>query len=227
MVAYSSILPPNSLGELIRPIADISASEFETLNSAVTGSRSFSLKKDEIERLRNQLPQAAAKNLTFLLTALSFIFSHISRLTEAGMPYGEAINDTVDELNGDANWGEKKAQVIERFTILFRPEIHQRLRKIQRLQTGFLPNALGFGSFVDVRPDFGDTPEVTRVQGYLPIVQFRITTDSSVPDEKTFVFQLDESMLSDLKKTIERAESKILVLKEKSTIGTQILKGEA
>ena len=56
MAAYSSIIPPNSLGELVRPIVEMSDAEFVALNTAVSGPRSFSLKKEDVERLRNQLP---------------------------------------------------------------------------------------------------------------------------------------------------------------------------
>jgi hypothetical protein len=224
MAAYSSILPPNSLGELLRSIVDMSPAEFEVLNTAVTGSRSFSLRKDEIEKLRNQLPPAAANNLTFLLTALSFLYSHIARQLEAGMTYTDAIDATVAELDQQAKWDAKRKDAIERFSILFRPQTHQRLRKIQRLQSGFLPNALGFASFVDLRPDFGDKTDALQLQGYLPIVQFRITTDSAVADEKTFVFQLNEEALTDLRKAVERAEAKLSTLKDNSPIAAQILK---
>lgn len=224
MAAYSSILPPNSLGELLRSAIDMSVPEFEVLNSAVTGSRSFSLRKDEIERLRKQLPPAAANNLTFLLTALSFLYSHVARQLEAGMTYTDAISATVDELDKQANWGAKRKDAIERFSILFRPQTHQRLRKIQRLQSGFLPNALGFASFVDLRPDFGDKPDALQLQGYVPLVQFRITTDSTIAEDKTLVFQLNEESLSDLRKAVERAEEKLSTLKDKSPIAGQILK---
>jgi hypothetical protein len=231
MVAYSSILPPNSLGELVRPIVEMSATEFGILNAAASGPRSFSLKKDEIEKLRSQLPPSAAKNLTFLLTSLSFLYSHIARQVDAGMPYAVAINATVDEIQEDTGWGEKTNEkrkvALDRFSVLFRPETHQHLRKIQRLQTGFLPNALGFASFVDLRPDFGDSPEIIQLQGYIPLVQFRITTDSSVSNEKTFVFQLNEETLADLKRAVERVEEKLSTLKERSPLAPQIIKGQS
>jgi hypothetical protein len=231
MAAYSSILPPNSLGELIRPIVELSDSEFSALTSAVSGPRSFSLKKQEIERLRNLLPPPAAKNLTFLLTALSFLYAHISRQTDAGMSYDDSISATVQEIEADSGWGETNAKIgkiaIERFAILFRPQTHQHLQKIQRLQTGFLPNALGFASFVDLRPDFGDNPDTVQLQGYIPLVQFRVTTDSSVAEQKTFVFQLNEESLADLKKAITRAEDKLKTLKERSPLALQNAKGQS
>ncbi len=143
------------------------------------------------------------------------------------MTLPDAISATVDELDAEAKWSEKRKDAIERFTILFRPQTHQRLRKIQRLQSGFLPNALGFASFVDLRPDFGDKLDSLQLQGYVPLVQFRITTDSTVADEKTFVFQLNEEALADLRKAAERAEAKLSALKEKSLVAAQIIKAQS
>jgi hypothetical protein len=231
MVAYSSILPPHSLGELIRPIVEMSEAEFSDLNAAVSGPRSFSIKKEEIDTLRNKLPPAAAKNLTFLITSLSFLYSHLVRQTEAGMTYADAVSATVDEIQKDSSWGkigEKDREIaIERFSVLFRPQSHQHLRKIQRLQSGFLPNALGFASFVDLRPDFGDSTETIQLQGYVPLVQFRVTTDSNVADEKTFVFQLNEESLSDLKKAVERAQQKLSNLQDKFPFAAQIIREQS
>ena len=112
MAAYSSIIPPNSLGELVRPIVEMSDAEFVALNTAVSGPRSFSLKKEDVERLRNQLPASAAKNLTFLLTGLSFLYSHLARQIEGGMPYADAVQATVDELEDEAHWGDKNSRAI-------------------------------------------------------------------------------------------------------------------
>jgi hypothetical protein len=77
------------------------------------------------------------------------------------------------------------------------------------LQSGFIPNAIGFSSFVDLRPDFGDGEEISGINGYLPIIQLRITTDSANPQEKQVVLQVNEEALKELHKALKRAESKI------------------
>jgi bifunctional N-acetylglucosamine-1-phosphate-uridyltransferase/glucosamine-1-phosphate-acetyltransferase GlmU-like protein len=82
------------------------------------------------------------------------LYSHINQLVESGMPYQEAITATTDELDEAAEWGAKKKQVRERLAALLEnKDAHQRFRKIQRLQSGFIPNAVGFSTFVDLRPD--------------------------------------------------------------------------
>jgi hypothetical protein len=222
-VAYSAILPPASLGEALRPLRDLSAAEFEALMAAIAGPRSFSLSKDELDRLRAQIP-GQAPNLTFTLGALSFLYSHIIRVVESGIPYAEAISRTTDALDREAEWGEKKNEVRDKLTLILQnKETHQRFRKVQRLQSGFIPNALGFSTFVDLRPDFGEGEEVT-LRGYLPIVQFRVTTDASNPDEKRLVFQMTEDALTELKKAIVRAELKLAELKKQPAIALQLVK---
>jgi len=223
MAAYSAIIPPASLGEALRPLRDLSSTEFSALVVAISGPRSFSLSKDELETLRNQLP-AQGPNLTFILGALSFLYSHIARIVEAGIPYGDAISASVDALDKDADWGEKKDEVRDRLaSILQNKESHQRFRKIQKLQSGFVPNAVGFSTFVDLRPDFGEGEEVA-LKGYIPVIQFRVMTDASNPDGKRLVFQMSEDALTELKKVVDRAEAKLAALREEPTIALQLIK---
>jgi hypothetical protein len=224
MVAYSSILPPNSLGELLRPLGSLSDVEFAAILRAVSGPRSFSLKKDELENLRNRLPPEAAKNITFLISALSFVYAHVVRLTESQMAYRDAISGIVDELAGDARWQDKdKVRVTDRFAALLDPKVHAGLQKVQRLQSGFLPNAVGFSTLVDLRPDFGTGAEL-QLTGYVPVIQFRIRTDAESPAEQRIIFQVNESSLAELKKAVERAEMKLSMLRQQSAVASEIVK---
>jgi hypothetical protein len=223
MAPYTTIIPPASLGEALQPLSELSDSEFNEFISAVSGPRSYSLPKEDLDVLRKRIPSEAA-NLTYILGALSFLYAHVSRSVDAGIPFDEAIRATTDALEKQAEWGSKKDAVRERLARLLRQtEAHQRFRKIQRLQSGFIPNALGFSSFVDLRPDFGDGDELT-LRGYVPIVQFRISTDSASLDAKRFVFQMNEEALSDLKKAIKRAEDKLSILKDRPELLTQLIK---
>jgi hypothetical protein len=223
MPAYSAVLPPSSLGEALRPLRDFSDTEFRSLMAAVSGLRSFSLSKDQVTSLRKELPRHAA-NLPFLLGALSYLYSYISQLVESGVAYYEAISVAIDELDEAAEWGPNKKQVREKLAaILENKEVHQRFRKIQRLQSGFIPNAVGFSTFVDLRPDFGEGEDVA-VKGYLTIIQFRVSTDSSSPEGRRLVFQMSEDALEELKKAIARAEAKLAALKKEPTIALQLIK---
>src|SRR5438105_2304506 len=107
MAPYSAILPPKSLGDALRPLLQLSDADFGAVVQAVSGARSFSITKEELESLRGKIPLHAA-NITFLVASLNFIYSHLSRLVDAGMPYAEAIGATVDELDAEEKWGSEK-----------------------------------------------------------------------------------------------------------------------
>jgi hypothetical protein len=223
MATYSPIIAPTSVWQAVRPLGDLSTAEFNALVSAVSGPRSFSLSKEELEALRNQI-SVRSVNPTFLLAALGFLSSHVARLVESGVPYADAITAMTDELEAEAKWGEKKDEVRKRFgAILQTNEVNQRFRKVQRLQLGFMPNAVGFSTFVDLRPDFGDG-EGMDIKGYVPVIQFRVTTDSSNPEEKRLIFQMNEESLVELRKTVDRTEAKLKALKEQPAIALQLIK---
>jgi hypothetical protein len=191
--------------------------------TAVSGPRSFSLSKEELDELRKRIPSQAA-HLTFLLAALSFLYLRVVRAVELGVPFLEAICAATNELDKEVHWDSKKDEVQRRLELLLKnTDIHQRFREIKRLQSGFLPNAVGVSTFVDLRPDFGPGDKLSII-GYLPIVQVRISTDSGDPSEKSLVFQMNEDALVEFRKAIERAEAKLATLKQQSTIALQLIK---
>jgi hypothetical protein len=222
MAVFSAIMPPATLGEAIRTLRDLSVFEFESLVAAVSGPRSFSLSKEQLEALRSQIP-AHAPRLNYLLAALTFLYNQVTHAVESGMPYADAISAATDELEKEAEWGPKKGEVRSRLELLLQSkESHTHFRKIQRLQSGFLPNAVGFSTFVDLRPDFGEGENVV-LKGYLPVIQFRVTTDSSSPDLKRLVFQMSEDALIELRRAVDRAEEKLAALR-KTPIALQLIK---
>ena len=78
-------------------------------------------------------------------------------------------------------------------------------------------------SFVDLRPDFGDGDELS-LKGYIPVIQFRINTDSTSTEAKRLVYQMNEESLTELKKAVERAEAKLAALKQQSALALQLIK---
>jgi hypothetical protein len=223
MAVYSPVIPPSSLGDALRPLGDLSAAEFDAVATAVSGPRSFFLRREDFEKLRNQI-STHALNVAVFLSALNFLYSHVTRLLESSVPYNDIIEAMTDELDKEAQWGTKKDEVKTRLaTVLKKREVHQRFRKIQRLQSGFIPNAVRFSSFVDLRPDFGDEDQM-KIMGYLPVIQFRVSTDASNPEAKRIVFQMSEETIADLRKAIDRAEKKLQALKEQPAVALQLIK---
>jgi hypothetical protein len=209
MPAYTPINPPQTLGDAIRPIAEIPDEGVNALASALSTPQSFSLTEDQLNVLSEKIPGV---NLTFLVGALSYLYSHVERMTKKGASFQDTIKALVDELSEDAKWSDKN-EVIARLSSLLKPNpIHASHRKLQRLRSGFIPNATDFASFVDVRPDF-EGAETLSINHYLLMIQFRVATDAPSGENRRLVFQMTESKLADLKKAVERAEAKIRAIR--------------
>ncbi|MGN6311716.1 MAG: hypothetical protein ACTHNN_19420 [Xanthobacteraceae bacterium] len=225
MSAYPSIKPPESLAEALTPIASLSEEEFARLADAVSGARSFSLSKEQIEDLKKHITGIAVV-LPFTLGFLAYLYSQVSAVVEDGQESQDhVVAQLVEDLSRDADWDEGiKETMLSRLAILLsKKETHQRFKKIQRLQNGFIPNAVGFSSFVDLRPDFNEgSPE--DIQGLLSIIQFRVSTDSDNPILKRLVFQMDEESLAELKKTVDRAYEKLVVLNADPAFSSRLIK---
>jgi hypothetical protein len=224
-MAFSpAITPPTTIGEGLAPLSKMSESEFSILSTAVSGTRSFSLSKEQIEEIQKKLPSALG-NLTFILGILAFLYVQVDHVVELGATYSDVIDKLVDDITEQAGWGESKKVARDRlFELLLKKDVHQRFKKIQRLQTGFIPNAIGFASFVDLRPDFTeDSPPVLK--GFLKVIQVRIKTDAKSPQDQQFVFQLSEDALKELKKCIDRAQAKMDVLQADAALSASIIKG--
>jgi hypothetical protein len=181
-------------------------SEFRALVEAVSGPRSFSLSKEAIVDLRKRVP-SVAPSLTYLLGVLAFLYSQVDRVVVLGETYEAAITKLIEEVKAT-----DEPLLRERLsTVLSRTEAHKRFRKIRRLQSGFIPNAVGFSTFVDLRPDYGDS-DVLDLKGFVKVIQLRVSTDSENPDEKRFVVQLNKETLNELKKAVDRASEKLELL---------------
>lgn len=213
MSTQFTVTPPTTIGEALVPLGQMPDAEFRVLVEAVSGPRSFSLSKEAIEDLRKRVP-SVGPSLTYVLGILAFLYSQVDRVVELGQPYESAITKLVEEVKATS-----QPVLRERLsTILNRSDAHKRFRKIRRLQSGFIPNAVGFSTFVDLRPDFGDS-EVLDLKGFVKIIQLRINTDSENPDEQRFVVQLNKETLNELKKAVDRASEKLELLNS-GTLGS-------
>lgn len=216
------ITPPLTIGEAVVPIVRMTDDEFKIFVEAISGPKSFSLSKEQLDDLESKV-HSSGPALTYLLSVLAFLYSQIDRVLDLGEEFSSSISKLVEELDATAKWGDQHSTAIVRLSaVLERKETHKRFRKVQRLQSGFIPNGVGFSSFVDLRPDFGegDTP---LLKGYIRMIQMRVTTDSDTPEHRRFVFQLTEAGLSELKKAVERLELKLAELKKDNSIAPRII----
>lgn len=225
MASSPAIAPPESLGAALAPLGSLSEEEFERLENAVSKPRSFSLKSTQIKELQAQLPSLA--NLAFLLGALSFLYSQLEELGDLGSKYSGAIAKLVDDVGIKETSPGIRAKVQSRLERLLRKNAaNARYRKLQRLESGFLPNATSFGTLVDLRPDFGDGDGV-EYRGLIKVIQIRIKTDAVDPSQRELVFQVNEEALAELQKAIKRLQEKIDAINQSSGLSSQLMKSDS
>jgi hypothetical protein len=217
MSTQFTVTPPSTLGEAIVPLGQMPDTEFHALVKALSSPRSFSLSKGTIEDLRKQTP-SVAPSLTYLLGVLSFLYSQVDRVVEMGESYDSVITKLVEEVKANDHPLLKDRLSI----ILNRTEARKRFRKIRRLQSGFIPNATGFSTFVDLRPDFGDS-DALDLKGFVKVIQLRVSTDSENPREQRFVVQLNKDSLHELKKAVDRATEKLEMLNNQNIAALPII----
>ena len=74
-----------------------------------------------------------------------------------------------------------------------------------------MPNARGFSSFVDLRPNINS--ERTGIAEFIPLVQFRIRAETENETEELWVFQMDERALEKLSEAIKDVQRKLELVK--------------
>ena len=216
-----SVMPPKTLGAIIAGLVDLDDQQFDSLHLITSTAASFLLRKSELDALKKTIPPSVA-DLDFLLSALAFLYSRVSELGHGDENFGSLIQGLVDEVAAETGDSLDKTKLTDRLTLLLQSNAnYQNFAKIRKLTAGFLPNGISFSSFLDLRPSFTDELD-PKVVGYIPMIQFRIKTDSSTPGLKNFVFQLDRETLGEIKKAVERAEAKLKSIDASIDLGPRL-----
>jgi hypothetical protein len=189
-----------SLEEVVRNVAQLSDSAFNSLQSLVS-KQGFQIESEQCERLAKEMSLSQEQTL-YLLSALAFMYRQAESASESNETLARNLSDELGDNTVDL------PKLTKRLTMLLAPNPQaDKEIKINRLKTGFLKSATGFGSFVDLRPNFSD--DLKTLHSLVPMVQFRISTDARDPTDANFVFQVDEEGLAKMKEAIERTEEKL------------------
>ncbi|MGJ5195187.1 hypothetical protein [Bradyrhizobium sp. HKCCYLRH1030] len=220
MAQLPKLSPPESLGAAIAPLAALSQQEFEKLREATSTRRLFNVKPKVAKELASEIP-ALGPTVTFTLGALNFLYGRLALLREKSS-LETIVAQIIDDFEVPCS-PELRVTLEQRLIKLLRKnENYDAAQKLQRLEKGFLPNAIGFRTFVDLRPDFGGD-ENLQFGGFLKVIQFRIRTDADAEKTKEFVFQINEDGLDDLQQAIDRARAKIRALDELPSLAQHLL----
>ncbi|MGJ0506068.1 MAG: hypothetical protein ACR652_02830 [Methylocystis sp.] len=206
-----------SLRQIYRPTVndafsfflELNGSELALLKSEVQGPDSLDFDQERCARLAKQL-NTDSETVTIVLGTIGYLYSHIHSRT-GDVPFDQKLRALVDGFAEGENSNKTDEIVAVLAPLLEKNDTLDNHRKAQRLKVGVLDNAIGFSSFVDVRPMFSD--EKTEILGFVPVIQFRIALDQNADSEKSIVFQLDEANLKRLKDAVDAIEKKIATLK--------------
>jgi hypothetical protein len=83
-----------------------------------------------------------------------------------------------------------------------------------------LRNATSFSSILDFRPNFNE--DRSAILELLPVVQFKVTTDSDDPSDTAIIFQMDEATLAKLKEAVDLAQKKLSVASSDPRLTSQL-----
>ena len=202
------VLPPPSLDHAIGPIAGLTDEAFNVLALSISGPDGFDLSKT---RCRKLAPSVGLnwRTIAYALGAANYLYNRFKALS---------ATEVQDQVSAYVSAIDKGIVPSERHEILSmrlarlvsQDDAIDESKKLATLRGGFLPNLRSIRSFVDVRPNFSE--KFSAIKNFVPIVQFRIVTDSDDPQMKQFVFQVDERSLQSFRKAIADAEVKIKTL---------------
>lgn len=197
---------PSSLDEILASVAEFDDKQFVELVQATSGPEGLSADKERCEKLASEIgvPPAA---VGYLLSALNFVYSALPAATEHGSPDSVGLNNILNgiDFNIDSDRLDKIRSRIR--TLLIDNTNISRYKKLVRLRDGFIRSAISFSSFVDLRPNFDE--EKTVISSVIPIVQFRVRTNSSVDAEENIVFQMDRKAVRRLKEAVDYVSRKL------------------
>lgn len=225
--------PPGSLSDVLSPLAEATEENFEAFATATRSRRAFSADKSRCEQLSSFL-NMSAEDTAVLVSFLGGLYQRFRAMEKSGDDFNELVDAFVKEvLQSNGEEGEVDSQTSNQLYEPLRTRLKLLLAqdsriddsdKITRLKQGFLKNGVGFGSFVDLRPDFREGYK--SIKSLVPIIQFRVITDADDPAAREFVFQCDRRSLRRLKEVMAEVEDKIETLSKHAELAGLVLEDE-
>jgi hypothetical protein len=207
--------------EVLEELESFTDKEFEILLAETATPEVFENSQERCETIAKKLDRDPAI-FTFMFATLDFLYTEVTRKAKDEI----TLKLLIDELLKFSGFRkDEKSEVTTLSNRLLRllsyNENAERRDKISRLKRGFLPNAVGFSSFVDLRPNIGS--DRSRINEFVPLVQFRISTDSDDDEQRSLVFQLDERALGKLSEAVQDLQKKLDLLRRDAAVSARIV----
>lgn len=211
-----------SLAEVLLGLASYNERVFTLLLEEVRGEEAFNRDAARCKALAEKIGAKGPGDAFYLLSAVDFFYSQVQDLKEEGDEVAEIVEFVLSTFSGLEDDSEKAEIVRDRLASLVSPNpVADDLRKLERLKTDLIRNGVGFSSFVDLRPDFAE--DKSKIKRLVPIIIFRVSTDSNDDGERSFVFQLTEEALGKLKGTVEDAEKKLRAVRSSEALSQMLV----
>jgi hypothetical protein len=214
-----SLFPSISFEEAVTEVASLSPEAYRNFKDAIFSELAFDDNPDRLAGLAKSL-NITPEDAAMILQATAILYERVQALP-AGAESSSAISRFVDEFDEELNADIKRNLVERLIELTARNDSAELNKKINRLQSGFLDTATNFSTFVDLRPDF--TEKRDQVRGFIPMIQFKIVTNSDNPHFRELIFQVDEFGLERLRETLEDAQTKLTVLRGEGITNPRIL----
>ena len=214
-------VPPQSPDAVLLEFDALDQAKLLSLGAELRSSEAFTISAKRCERIGEVLRMQPTR-VAELLQMLKGLYDY-----RHGKPGAHEIGDrsirailsTLDHLPLMQPTLDRIAGKLE--NLIKRDPTLDRATKLERLRAGLVKNAVGFSSMVDLRPDFPE--DRSSIRSLLPVIQMRITTDAQSPAERTFVFQMNRTVLEELRKALADIDVKLSCIEQDGVIGKLIV----
>lgn len=221
---------PFAISEVLGPLGICNSDAFSVFQDAIASRHAFNSGKRRCEKLAITLG-CSAEEVAILLSLLSSLYQRLRALEKTYGESSELLSDfiaemldeseAIDDDGTDGLGDEGRTALLSRLPILLAKNDNvKEAEKRSRLRAGFIKSATGFSTFVDLRPNFIN--DYAEINGFVPVTQVRITTDSENSSDRELVFQCSQEALAKLKKVIDEASDKLRTLANHPEFGKHL-----
>jgi hypothetical protein len=212
-------LPP--VPRALRLLTGLNPDQFEELARAVASRNAFSSDWERATQLAAELGVSDPGDIVTILSSLEFLYDRTHNLAAAPSESTSALQDFLRLSGLWSSLGENPDAGFKRLQTLLAPNAAaDRQRKRRWLLHGALENAASFASFVDLRPNY--TRDRSSIEELLPVIVFRISTETDDDREYTYTFQMTTASLIELKTVIEDTFTKLRCLSDDAAISPRL-----
>jgi hypothetical protein len=193
--------------QAVQQVVQMDDASYAELQREVSGPEAFQITRARTDKLRSGLKMDNEADVVGLLAGLELLHERIHTVDGDDV---DAKGNLKGLLKSTSLWpllSEADERGFNRVAALVVDNpTASRTQKRTWLRTGILANAVGFASFVDIRPNFNK--ERSEIVELLPIVIFEIETESNY-DVDSIVFQMTEETLTQLIAALDDVQIKL------------------